>query len=167
MNEAFTLATKCDHFAPATTNACDTGAPDRDQRRTGLNRPDVKTRSETMKKFVLAALAASMLATPALAAPQQHNWNQPQPQQQYNQHGPQQKYRPAPKPAPVQYRNWQRGQRFDARYARNYREVDYRSFHGRLKAPPRGYHYVRSGNDVVLVALAGGLIGAIFAGLAN
>lgn len=114
-----------------------------------------------MKKFVLAAVAASMLASaPAMAAPQ--NWGHPQPQQ----HGPtkvvvKQTYRPAPQ----QYRNWQRGQRFDARYARNYREVDYRSFHGRLKAPPRGYHYVQSGNDVVLVAITSGIIGAIFGGL--
>ncbi len=36
-----------------------------------------------------------------------------------------------------------------------------------LRAPPRGYHYVRSGNDVVLAAVAGGLITAVIAGLFN
>jgi len=36
-----------------------------------------------------------------------------------------------------------------------------------LRAPPRGYHYVRSGNDVVLAAIAGGLITALIAGLSN
>jgi len=36
-----------------------------------------------------------------------------------------------------------------------------------LRAPPRGYHYVRSGNDVVLTAVAGGLITAVIAGLFN
>jgi Ni/Co efflux regulator RcnB len=36
-----------------------------------------------------------------------------------------------------------------------------------LRAPPRGYHYVRSGNDVVLAAIAGGLITAVIAGLFN
>lgn len=36
-----------------------------------------------------------------------------------------------------------------------------------LRAPPRGYHYVRNGNDVVLAAVAGGLITAVIAGLFN
>lgn len=103
-----------------------------------------------MKKLILAAVAASMLATPvvASAAP---NYG---PQQ--NRHAA--RYQP---PAP-QYRNWQRGQRFDARYARNYRQIDWRTYRG-LKAPPRGYHYVQSGNDAVLVALGTGIIAAIFA----
>jgi Ni/Co efflux regulator RcnB len=120
-----------------------------------------------MKKFVLAAVAASMLATPAMAAAPQ-NWGHPA---QHQQQGPKkvvvkQVYRPAPKPQyQNQYRSWQKGQRFDSRYARNYRQVDYRSFHGRLKAPPRGYRYVQSGNDVVLVAITSGIIGAIFGNL--
>ena len=36
-----------------------------------------------------------------------------------------------------------------------------------LRAPPQGYQYVRSGNDVVLAAVAGGLITAVIAGLVN
>ena len=60
---------------------------------------------------------------------------------------------------------WQRGQRFDRRHATNYREIDYRQFRGRhLYAPPRGYHWVRSGNDAVLVAVSSGIIGAVLAG---
>jgi Ni/Co efflux regulator RcnB len=60
-------------------------------------------------------------------------------------------------PAP---RRWARGQRFDRRYATNYRVInDYRSY--RLSAPPRGYQWVRSGNDAVMVAIASGLIGAV------
>ena len=60
---------------------------------------------------------------------------------------------------------WAKGQRFDRRYAQNYRELDYRQYRGRhLYAPPRGYHWVRSGNDAVLVALTGGVIGAVLAG---
>ncbi|MES2443475.1 MAG: RcnB family protein [Pseudomonadota bacterium] len=108
-----------------------------------------------MKKFILATIAASMLATPVLAAPAQNYGGQ---------RGPQQNHRVAVhKPAPVQqYRSWQRGQRFDSRYARNYRQVDYRT-HRNLRAPPRGYRYVQSGNDAVLVALGTGIIAAIFA----
>jgi Ni/Co efflux regulator RcnB len=132
-----------------------------------------------MKKFVLAAVAASLLATPVMAAPQRGDHG-PQrlterttivkkqvtrtPQRQYQrahqqQRGYQQPYQ--------NVRNWQRGERFDSRYARNYRQVDYRT-HGRLYAPPRGYQWVQSGNDAVLVALASGLIGAVLGGvLAN
>ena len=56
--------------------------------------------------------------------------------------------------------NWRRGERFDYRQARNYRVVnDYRRYH--LPAPRRGYHYVQSGNDVLLVALTSGIIGAV------
>lgn len=120
-----------------------------------------------MKKLILAAVAVSMIATPVLAAaPQRHD----QPRQQHGQ-----QYRPGPtkvvvkqvyKPAPkAQYRSWKKGQKFESRYARNYRQVDYRGFHGRLKAPPRGYRYVQSGNDVVMVSVVSGLIGAVFANL--
>lgn len=50
-------------------------------------------------------------------------------------------------------RAWRAGQRFDRRYAPNYRVIDYRQYRGRgLYAPPRGYRWVRSGNDAVLVA---------------
>lgn len=63
------------------------------------------------------------------------------------------------------YRNWQRGQRFDRRYAANYRQVDYRQYRGRgLYSPPRGYQWAQSGNDAVLVALATGVIGAVIGG---
>lgn len=55
---------------------------------------------------------------------------------------------------------WAKGQRFDRRYATNYRVINnYRDY--RLSAPPRGYHYVRSGNDAVLVAITSGIIGAV------
>ena len=61
-----------------------------------------------------------------------------------------------------QWRNWRKGERFDRRYARNYRQIDYRQYRG-LRAPPRGYRYVRSGNDAVLVSVASGVIAAVLA----
>ncbi|HKY82313.1 MAG TPA: RcnB family protein [Sphingobium sp.] len=58
------------------------------------------------------------------------------------------------------HRRWAKGQRFDRRHASNYRVIgDYRDY--RLQAPPRGYHWVRSGNDAVLVAITSGIIGAV------
>jgi Ni/Co efflux regulator RcnB len=63
---------------------------------------------------------------------------------------------------PNKYRGWRKGQRFDRRYAQNYRVIDYRTYRGRgLYAPPRGYRWVRSGNDAVLIAITSGLIGAV------
>ncbi len=61
-------------------------------------------------------------------------------------------------------RSWRYGERMPAYYMdRRYVVTDYHRYG--LRAPPRGYHYVRSGNDVVLAAVAGGLITAVIAGL--
>ncbi len=60
------------------------------------------------------------------------------------------------------YRQWRRGERFDARHARNYAPIDYRRYRA-LRAPPRGYRYVRSGNDAVLVGVATGIVAAVIA----
>lgn len=59
------------------------------------------------------------------------------------------------------YHRWSRGQHFDRRYASNYQVIDNYGYY-RLNAPPRGYHYVRSGDDIILVAIASGIIGAVF-----
>lgn len=62
----------------------------------------------------------------------------------------------------VEWRKWRRGDRFDHRYARDYRVIDYRRYRG-LRPPPRGYHYVRSGNDAVLIAITSGIVAAVVA----
>jgi Ni/Co efflux regulator RcnB len=121
-----------------------------------------------MKKFLIASLAASMLATPLIAtaadaAPEQRHTtvvrHQPGRTIVVNR-------TVTRKPA---YRRWNKGQRFDSRYAQNYQVIgNWQSYRGRhLYAPPRGYHWVRSGNDAVLVAVTGGLIGAVLAGAFN
>ncbi len=114
-----------------------------------------------MKKLIIGALTIAALASPlaidtAAAAPRHDRNGYSQPN----------RYTP---PAPQRYRNWARGQRFDSRYARNYQVVNnWQQYRGRrLYAPPRGYHWVRSGNDAVLVAVAGGLIGAVLSGAFN
>ena len=60
----------------------------------------------------------------------------------------------------VQQRHWAKGQRFDRRYATNYRVIDNPRAY-RLSSAPRGYQWVRSGNDAVLIAITSGLIGAV------
>lgn len=59
------------------------------------------------------------------------------------------------------WKPWKRGDRLGY-YNGRYHEVDYRSH--RLKAPPRGYHYVQDDKgDIILAAIATGLIAAIIA----
>ncbi|MBX7483776.1 RcnB family protein [Qipengyuania qiaonensis] len=50
----------------------------------------------------------------------------------------------------VIYTTFKKGQRFDHKRAKNYRVIDYRTIKG-LRAPARGYRYVRAGNDVLLI----------------
>lgn len=120
-----------------------------------------------MKKIILTALAATIAigpiaATSAEAQPARHSTTV--------------RHQPNGRTVVVNrtvargpsYHRWAKGQRFDRRYAQNYREIDYRQYRNRhLYAPPRGYHWVQSGNDAVLVAITGGVIGAVLAGALN
>lgn len=130
-----------------------------------------------MKKFLLSAAAATMVAAPimaaapASAAPRhettviKHKANG---RTVIKQRDRKPVYRTSYRTSyRSDHRNWQRGQRFDHRYAANYRVVNnYRGYH-QLYAPPRGYHWVQSGNDAVLVAITSGLIGAVIGGAFN
>ncbi len=124
-----------------------------------------------MKKFLLAALAATIatgpvLASAAEAAPVQQRRETTVVRERGNGRTVVTKrtvVRHQPGYRATQYRNWRKGERFDRRYARNYRQIDYRQYRG-LRAPPRGYRYYQSGNDAVLVAVASGVIAAVIAG---
>lgn len=119
------------------------------------------------KKFLIALTATTMIAGPiattqARAAPHgqpQHRTETTRTVVKQQPHG-----RTVVKQKTVvrkaDHRRWAKGQRFDRRYATNYRVVNnYRDY--RLSAPPRGYQWVRSGNDAVLIALTSGVIGAV------
>ena len=120
-----------------------------------------------MKKFILSAIAASMIASPMVASEASA---QGYPQQRHEtvvRHQPGRTVvvdRTVIRNDGRHYRtDWRRGERFDYRRARNYRVItDYRGY--RLRTPPRGYHYVRSGNDAVLVGITSGVIAGIIAG---
>jgi Ni/Co efflux regulator RcnB len=119
-----------------------------------------------MKKIILGLVAASLAATPAMAAAPQHRGYEAQRTvvKERRNGTTVVKQRSVQRAPSYQYRSWQRGQRFDSRYARNYRQIDYRQYRG-LRAPPRGYRYVQSGNDAVLVGITSGIIGAVFANI--
>lgn len=107
-----------------------------------------------MKKFIIAALAASVLATPVMAAPQ-HGHDVRGRVEQRNDHRFQQQRQ-------TQNRSWHRGERFNQREARNYRVINnYQQY--RLQTAPRGYRWVQSGNDAVLVGITSGIIASVLA----
>ncbi|UZW55428.1 RcnB family protein [Sphingobium sp. JS3065] len=116
-----------------------------------------------MKKFLMALAATTMVASPMVATQAQAATHREDSRiVKYGPHG-----RTVVKHRTVirkdNHRRWAKGQRFDRRYVSNYRVIDnYRGY--RLNAPPRGYRWVRSGNDAVLIAITSGIIGAVVAG---
>ncbi|HYE43601.1 MAG TPA: RcnB family protein [Caulobacteraceae bacterium] len=62
-------------------------------------------------------------------------------------------------------RSWRRGERLPSHYRSRAYVVDYRMYG--LGAPPRGYHYVRVDNDVILTAVATGVIASVVFDLFN
>lgn len=57
------------------------------------------------------------------------------------------------------HRQWRRGERLPQQYRSSGYYVDHRAY--RLAPPPYGYRYVRVDNDVVLTAIASGVIASI------
>ncbi len=132
-----------------------------------------------MKKFIIAALAATVAASPVLAAPwnngndgrgryeQRHDdrrgndrYDRHDRSDRYDRHDRNDRYER------IQHRNWKKGQRFDSRYARNYRVIQGPSrYH--LRQAPRGYRWVQSGNDAVMVGITSGIIAAVLANALN
>ena len=132
-----------------------------------------------MKTFLIAAVATTLVASPILtavpAAAQARQTERTTVRQKPNGavvvkqrttvRGPALR-----QPARVTYRtNWRKGERFNRAQARNYRQVtNWRAYQNRrLYAPPRGYQWVQSGNDAVLIAVTSGVIGAVLAGAFN
>lgn len=62
-------------------------------------------------------------------------------------------------PRGYQARQWRRGEHLPPQYRGQAYRVDYRYY--RLPPPPRGYQYTRVNDDVVLTAIASGLIASV------
>ena len=108
-----------------------------------------------MKKFLLSLAAAStLIGLPAAAEAQayRHNENRGRVEQRHDNHRAQ----------ATRYRDFRKGERFDYRYARNYQVIsNARAYH--LRTAPRGQHWVRSGNNALLVGIASGIIASVIA----
>ncbi|CAH0349987.1 hypothetical protein SPH9361_00882 [Sphingobium sp. CECT 9361] len=120
-----------------------------------------------MKKFLMALAATTMVASPILATQAQAQPNRQQVVKTTVKHKANGRTVVKQKQVVRKFDNrgyknhrWAKGQRFDRRQATNYRVInDYRNY--RLNTPPRGYQWVRSGNDAVMIALTSGIIGAV------
>lgn len=134
-----------------------------------------------MKKLLISAVALSLLAggaTAASAAPRdvrdarqdvreaRQDLRQARQEYRYERRAAKRykagRYQP---PRGYQARRFHRGQTLPAAYRNRAYAVNYRAYG--LQAPPRGYEYRRVGNDVVLTALASGLITAVVLDLFN
>ncbi|MBZ9654144.1 RcnB family protein [Phyllobacterium lublinensis] len=104
-----------------------------------------------MKKIALAALAISLIATPAAFA-QQQNYRGG------HAHGHQQREVIVKKKVVVKQTRWSRGHALPSSYRRNVVR-DYHRHH--LRTPPRGYQWVRADNDYAMVSIATGIISAL------
>jgi Ni/Co efflux regulator RcnB len=116
-----------------------------------------------VKKLIIAALAASaVVATPVLAAPYQHQKNDGRGRvEQRNDH--RNEYRShRNEQRQVQNRRWNKGERFDRQHARNYRVISNARQYN-LRDAPRGYRWVQSGNDAVLIGITSGIIATVLA----
>ena len=112
-----------------------------------------------MSKFIKGILAVALLATlPAAASAQSRNGRQQAHQSSQMRHAPAHRYREV---TVSHGHRWQRGQRLAA----NQRRFVVNDWNQRgLRAPPRGYRWVRENNnsgDFLLVAVASGLIASI------
>jgi Ni/Co efflux regulator RcnB len=111
-----------------------------------------------MKKFILSALAATLVASPLLAAaPAEAQQRREVTTVRHNDNNGRTVVTKRTVVRTPQYRNWRAGQRFDRRQAQNYRVITtYRNY--RLAAPPRGSQWVRSGNDALLINGRGNVV---------
>lgn len=121
-----------------------------------------------MKNFLMSAIAATLIAAPVMAtaadaqAYRQNERTVTTVKQKPNGRTVVKQCTVARQP---QYRtNWRKGERFDRAQARNYRQIDYRQYRG-LRAPPRGYRYVQSGNDAVLIGITSGIVASVLSGV--
>jgi len=133
-----------------------------------------------MKRFLTAAIALSLMASAGAASAQsgpqrdsRHEQGRPDQGRDQGRHdqGPggnngyerraskhykAGRYQP---PRGYQARQWHRGDKLPANYRGKAYVVDHHRYG--LNAPPRGYRYVRVGNDVLLTAVATGVISSV------
>ncbi|MET0272112.1 MAG: RcnB family protein [Phenylobacterium sp.] len=134
-----------------------------------------------MKTFLTSAIAIAIVASAGAAAaqpgPHRNDNRNDGRYEQPKDHGParaaerrddnryerraERRYKAARYQAPRGYqaRQWRHGEKLPPAYRGRAYVVDYRTY--RLAPPPRGYQYVRVGNDVVLSGTNTGVIASV------
>ena len=126
-----------------------------------------------MKRLVLSAVAASMLAASAMtgqaapltmpAAPQsaivQVDWKKPGHHETRKPTHREVKKRVIVKKKVVKRNDWRRGQKYSD--WRRHQRVDWQRHH--LRRPDRGQEWIQVGNDYILVSILSGVIAGVIA----
>jgi Ni/Co efflux regulator RcnB len=119
-------------------------------------------------KLVVSAMIAAMLAAQGGAAFADDHGRGRGPDRGHDRHGPSRghddnRYHDRGGPGAGPHHDFHRGDRLASEYRNRQYVVDNWRAH-RLSAPPRGYHWVQTGSDYVLVAIASGIIAQIVLG---
>jgi Ni/Co efflux regulator RcnB len=102
-----------------------------------------------MKKLIIGAFSLSLIAGPAMAAPPRHD------NHHNNSHMTTTRMAPGHMMRKPVHHGWHKGQKLPNQW-RHGHNVDWRAH--RLHQPPRGYHWVQTDDDYVLVGIATGVI---------
>ncbi|GGF81327.1 MULTISPECIES: RcnB family protein [Rhizobiaceae] len=116
-----------------------------------------------MKKFIVALVAATVLAGPIATAAQAQDWRNDR-SRQVERHVDKRvdKRVHVDKKVVIHKQRWSKGHRATAAERRRMADVrDYRRY--RLSAPPRGYKWVKVDNDYLMIGIATGVISSIIA----
>ncbi|MCJ2184894.1 RcnB family protein [Novosphingobium sp. 1949] len=114
-----------------------------------------------MNKFTATLLAAALTLPMAAAPAMAQSHQQPGHSQQASHHDDK---KASSHSASKGYKSFKKGEKFDKSRARNYQVVNYKSFK-KLPAPKRGYRYVRSGSNVLLIGTSSLKVYAVYPGL--
>lgn len=116
-----------------------------------------------MKKIVIAAAALSTLISGTARAAPYNSGNDRGRVERQDERGRQQVRQVQVRKVQKQvYRDFRKGERFDRRQARNYREIRNPRAYG-FRDAPRGQHWVQSGGDALLVGITSGIVAAVIA----
>src|SRR5579863_661833 len=110
-----------------------------------------------MKRFIIAAAALTLLATPGFAQDNDHHDEHHGDTMMMNRHDDH------PNSMMMQaHHDWHKGDRIGRDdWGRGEQVADYHRYH--LSRPPHGYEWRRVDNNYVLAAVAGGLIASVVA----
>ncbi|NCP24480.1 MAG: RcnB family protein [Erythrobacter sp.] len=117
-----------------------------------------------MKKFISIALALALAFPTAAVAQDRKERNNRVERTQNNERSSSNEQRSDSRQQSSKSHKFAKGERFDRSRAQNYSRVNYRNYSG-LSAAPRGYTWVRAGDDALLVRLSNNVVTRVVGGV--